>query len=114
MTISHFSSKSYHWTNSILSRRCSLAASYIAELSQQLHRTRTLLDLQRIHSARDRVLYYPHLNAQLQPRILALDRPLKEIAAELNLSPEAFSRTLSQLQQEGVITRTKRTIILNE
>lgn len=91
-----------------------LAASYMAQLAQQLHETRTLLDLRSIHSARDRVLYYLHLHAQSSPRTVTFERPLKEIAADLDLSPEAFSRSLSQLQREGVITRIKRKITLNK
>lgn len=91
-----------------------LAVSYMAQLAQQLHETRTLLDLRSIHSAHDRVLYYLHLSAQSTPKTVTFDRPLKEIAADLDLSPETFSRTLSQLQREGVITRIKRKITLND
>lgn len=91
-----------------------LAVSYMAQLAQQLHETRTLLDLRSIHSARDRVLYYLHLNVQSTPKTVIFERPLKEIAADLDLSPEAFSRSLSQLQRENVITRIKRRITLNQ
>ncbi len=91
-----------------------LAANYMAQLAQQLHEVRTLLDLRSTHSARERVLYYLHLSAQSDSKTVLFDPPLKEIAAELDLSPEAFSRSLSQLQRQGVLTRIKRRITLND
>jgi CRP-like cAMP-binding protein len=43
-----------------------------------------------------------------------LQTPFKEIANELDLSPETFSRTLAQLQKEGLISRSHRTVTLHE
>lgn len=91
-----------------------LSATFMARLAQQLHETRTLLDLRSIRSARDRVLNYLHLTAESKPKTVNLDRRLKDIADQLDISPEAFSRALSQLQSEGVITRIKRKITLND
>jgi DNA-binding Lrp family transcriptional regulator len=40
-----------------------------------------------------------------------LELPLKEIAEDIGISPEALSRGLRELQREGVITRTRKKII---
>lgn len=39
---------------------------------------------------------------------------MRVIAQDLGVSPESLSRTLKQLQKEGIITRTKRMIQLNK
>jgi CRP/FNR family transcriptional regulator, dissimilatory nitrate respiration regulator len=39
-----------------------------------------------------------------------LDRPLKDIAGDLGLTPEALSRALAHLQKVGEITRNQRKI----
>ncbi|MGL6338038.1 MAG: helix-turn-helix domain-containing protein, partial [Waterburya sp.] len=44
---------------------------------------------------------------------VTLERPLKEIAEEIGISPEALSRALRELQQEGIITRTRNTIVFS-
>jgi CRP/FNR family transcriptional regulator, dissimilatory nitrate respiration regulator len=91
-----------------------LCTAFMAQLAQQLHATRTLLDLRSIQSAKERVLYYLHLSADCQSQVVVVERPLKEVAADLNLSPETFSRALTQLQQEKRITRIRREITLND
>jgi CRP/FNR family transcriptional regulator, dissimilatory nitrate respiration regulator len=45
---------------------------------------------------------------------ITLDRSFRSVAGDLGISPEVFSRTLKQLQEEGVIDRVNRTIILHE
>jgi DNA-binding Lrp family transcriptional regulator len=45
---------------------------------------------------------------------VVLEQPLKSIAADLGISPEAFSRTLAQLENDGIIAREKRKITLIE
>lgn len=91
-----------------------LANLYMNQLSHRLKIVKTLLELRSIRSARERLLQY--LIRQIEPlsRTLVLQRPLKDLATELGLSAEALSRTLSRLQEEGVITRRQRSITLNE
>jgi CRP/FNR family transcriptional regulator, dissimilatory nitrate respiration regulator len=70
-----------------------------------------LLELRGIRSARARVLHYLRVMTPNDEKILNLEQPLKEIANDIGISPEALSRTLTQLQNEGILTRIKRRII---
>lgn len=91
-----------------------LANVYMTQLTRRFETVKTLLELRSIRSARERLLQY--LTHQMEPssRTTVLQRPLKDLAAELGLSAEALSRTLSRLQKEGAITRRQRSITLNE
>ncbi len=91
-----------------------LANLYMNQLTYRFKTLKTLLNLRSIRSARERLLQY--LTRQVEPssQTLILQRSLKDIALELGLSAEALSRTLSRLQEDGVITRKQRSITLNE
>ena len=58
-----------------------------------------------IRSARERVRHYLALNAGADGRSVALTGTLKEAAAELGLTHEAFYRTLAALERAGEIKR---------
>ena len=88
------------------------AEKYIAHLSSQVRSLRTRLELRNILSARERILQYLLLVANLKSREVSLDRPLKEIAEELGLAQETFYRELSKMNNEGVIKRNKNKITL--
>lgn len=75
-----------------------------------MHYTKLLLELRGIRSARDRVLHYLQVIAPPHANTIYLDRPLKDIANDIGISPEVFSRTLTQLQNEGLLSKTKRKI----
>lgn len=95
-------------TNPALSER------YLAHLTQRFYTVKSLLELRSIHSARDRLLRY------LMPRLTAgqdtvtLDKPLRAIASELALTPEALSRLLTRLETEGLISRQRRKITFSQ
>ncbi|MEM7757801.1 MAG: Crp/Fnr family transcriptional regulator [Cyanobacteria bacterium P01_A01_bin.40] len=91
-----------------------LATLYINQLIYRFKTIKTLLDLRSIRSARERLLHYLLLKVESSSRTLVLQHPLKDMAIELGLSTEALSRTLARLQEEGMITRKKRSITLNE
>lgn len=95
----------------VLEQQPKLAMAVMAQLAKRAHETKVLLTLRSIRSPRDRVLHYLQLIAQ--SNTVYLQRPLKDIAEELGFSPEVFSRALSKLQREGVITRSKRQITLH-
>ena len=88
------------------------AEAFIAQLAQRLHETRLLLAMRSIRSAQRRVLRYLQLNVQADGVTTILDRPLKEVADDLGLTPETLSRALKQLQKEGTIRRRKRRVTL--
>jgi CRP-like cAMP-binding protein len=91
-----------------------LAERYLAHLTQRFYTVKSLLELRSIHSSRDRLLRY------LMPRLLpgqdtvTLDKPLRAIASELGLTPEALSRLLSRLETEGLISRKRRSITFSQ
>ena len=87
-----------------------LTQTLMAHLAQRLHESKILLELRGIRSARKRVLHYLRLLIQADEKTIVLDRPLKDIAADLGLTPEALSRALTQLQNGGEITRQQRKI----
>lgn len=89
-----------------------LSAAFMEQLARRLHENKILLELRSIRSARRRVLHYLQLKVQPDGVTIHLDRSLKNIADDLGLTPEALSRALKQLQQEGEITRGKRKITL--
>lgn len=82
------------------------------QLAQRYQEVKTRLELRSIRSAQERVLHYLRLQLSPEQSTVTLALPLKDIAAELGLTPEAFSRTLSQLQSEGVISRQGRRIAI--
>jgi CRP/FNR family transcriptional regulator, dissimilatory nitrate respiration regulator len=91
-----------------LRQRPDLAEAMMKQLAWRLHQAKILLELRSIRSARDRVLQYLKLSAyQLSVRF---DQPLKRVAEDLALSPEALSRALAQLEEEGIISRQRRMV----
>lgn len=88
--------------------------TFMRQLSQRLEVVQTLLELRSIRSARERIMYYLKLNLPSNQTTLTLDKSLKNIATELGLVPEVLSRNLALLQEEGIITKKKRSITLNE
>lgn len=91
-----------------------VAEAFMVRLAQRLHESKILLELRSIRSAQKRVLHYLYLNAQSDGMTVNLNFPLKEIADDLGLTPEALSRSLKQLHQEGIISRMKRKVILRK
>jgi CRP/FNR family transcriptional regulator, dissimilatory nitrate respiration regulator len=69
-----------------------------------------LLNLRSIRSPRDRVLHYLQLVAQSNQ--VNLERSFKDIAEEIGIAPEVFSRALASLEQDGAIGRSQRNIHL--
>lgn len=91
-----------------------LSQQYLTHLTHRFSSVKQLLELRSIRSARNRLLQY--LSYQRQPGQLTvpLKKSLKGLAMELGLSPEALSRTFSQLESAGVLTRRKGSITFSE
>jgi CRP/FNR family transcriptional regulator, dissimilatory nitrate respiration regulator len=90
-----------------------LALAFLGEVAYRLHMTKIIMRLRGIRSARDRVLSYLQIVAKPKTNIVVLDRLLKEIARDLDLTPESLSRALTQLESEKTISRVTGRIILN-
>lgn len=89
------------------------AIAFMMQLSYRLHTTKIMVELRSIRSAQERVLHYLRLIIPLEENTVVLQL-LKNVAADLSLSPEALSRTLARLESDGLITREKRRITLLE
>lgn len=78
-----------------------LLRGFLGLLAAQVRDARSRLQLRSVRPARARVWQYLLLRA-LGDRV-TLDRPAREIAGELGLTPEAVYRALSALRSEGRI-----------
>ncbi|MEO1402340.1 MAG: Crp/Fnr family transcriptional regulator [Cyanobacteria bacterium J06635_1] len=92
--------------------RVDLYDAVYTQLTRHYQAIKTLLELRSIRSAQERVLHYLRLQMSPNESTVTLALPLKDVAAELGLTPEAFSRTLSQLQSDGVISRKGKRIAI--
>ncbi|MGG6296803.1 Crp/Fnr family transcriptional regulator [Leptolyngbya sp. AN02str] len=90
------------------------AIAVMMQLTYRLHTTKVMLELRSIRSAQERVLHYLQFLATPEKNVIVLEQPLKNIAADLSISPEVLSRTLTQLEDAGAIAREKRRITLLE
>jgi CRP-like cAMP-binding protein len=88
------------------------AQSFTATLARQVMNLRTRLEQRNIRSARERVRHFLELNAGADGRTVELRGTLKDLAAELGLTHEAFYRTLASLERAGAIRRGKGKITL--
>ncbi len=91
-----------------------LAQELMQQLVKHIYALKMRLELREIRAARDRVLYYLKTIAQFSGIVINFDRPLKMVALDLGLTPEAFYRTLAQLERKGSISRSHRQITLHE
>lgn len=90
------------------------STAFIMQLTHRLHSTKMMVEIRSIRSAQERVLHYLRSILPLENDTVVLEQSLKDIAADLSISPEALSRTLTQLTSDGAIIRQKRKITLLE
>ncbi len=88
------------------------ARAFTAMLGHQVMNLRTRLEQRNIRSARERVRHYLALNVGADGRTVTLAGTLKDLAAELGLTHEAFYRTLAALERAGEIRRVSDKITL--
>jgi len=79
-------------------------------LSRRLRAARRLLEIRNVRPARERLLRYLEMRADLGDP--PDDRPARRIADELGLAPETLYRLLADLEAEGRISRSGRAIRL--
>jgi CRP-like cAMP-binding protein len=90
------------------------AQTFSATLAHQVMNLRTRLEQRNIHSAGERVRHFFALNTEPDGRTIKLRGTLKDLAAELGLTHEAFYRTLATLERSGEIKRKGGKIILSK
>jgi CRP/FNR family transcriptional regulator, dissimilatory nitrate respiration regulator len=91
-----------------------LAPAFMARLAHQLQELRARMELRSVRSARERILQYPRLRADLDRRRIAIEGQLQDIAAEIGITREALYRTLAALEAEGSIAREGSAIALKK
>jgi CRP/FNR family transcriptional regulator, dissimilatory nitrate respiration regulator len=97
---------------SALQDNSDLAQDFIAILVTKIEALKLRLELRDIRKAHERVLQYLRYQVEGEENAIAFDRPLKDIAADLGLTPETLSRALTKLEEEGVIMRSRLVITL--
>ena len=88
-----------------------ISRQFIIQMAVQLNTAGALMAVRGLRSAQTRVLEYLKLLTPADSSTCILDCSLKEIAAQTSLSPEAVSRSLRKLQDDGIIHRDKRKIV---
>jgi CRP-like cAMP-binding protein len=87
-----------------------LALHLTSVLAREVRALRERLEVRNVRSARERIIQ--HLALMADAGALRLDGPLKDLAAEIGLTPEAYYRALAALEKEGAIARTGDRIVL--
>jgi CRP/FNR family transcriptional regulator, dissimilatory nitrate respiration regulator len=98
---------------SALQQHSDLAEDLMNRLIQKSLTLMMQLELREIRSAQCRVLQYLRYSAEsTHSQQVICDRPLKDMATELGLTPSTLSRALTRLVQEGSIVREQNLIKL--
>lgn len=90
-----------------------LDRDFRTKLISKIQSLKVSLELLQISAAHLRLFQYLQYNAAPgNETVVNLDRPLQEVAAELDLAPRTISRALARLEAEGRIIRQAGAIIL--
>lgn len=95
-----------------LAKDQSLVQALLARLARQVQALRAQLEIRNIKSAKERVWQTLLLTAGGQANTITFDRPLKDLAAEIGLTHEAFYRALADLEKAGRIRRARRRVAI--
>lgn len=90
------------------------ARAFTETLAHQVMSLRTRIEQRNIRSARERVRHFLMLNVGPDRRTVELRGTLKDLAAEIGLTHEAFYRTLAALERSGEIKRKGQRIVLSK
>jgi CRP-like cAMP-binding protein len=88
-----------------LVREPELASRWLARASAEIRRLRALLEVRGIRPLTARVMAWLRLRDEVFSGRPVESRPLRAVADELGVSPEAFYRALAQLESEGLVRR---------
>lgn len=88
------------------------ALQWVERLSQQLREVRARVERLSLKSASERVRHLLVSRGRGTPPRLAVEGTLRQLAAELGLTPEALYRTLAAMQRDGRVERRAGSIVL--
>jgi CRP/FNR family transcriptional regulator, dissimilatory nitrate respiration regulator len=91
-----------------------LAERFMEVLSREIHTLRSRLEERNIRSARKRLLHHVALAARQNDRTMPLEGTLMNLAAEIGVTHEVLYRTLSRLEREGLISKSRFGITLRK
>jgi CRP/FNR family transcriptional regulator len=96
---------------SVLGQSPALSRQIMETLSLWIKRLAFSVEDEAFHSARHKTArYLLELSSQERTPTLILEKKKKDIAEELGLAPETFSRSLRELSREGIIEVEHKTI----
>lgn len=87
---------------------------FMSRLARQVIDLRARLEIRNIRSAKERTLQFLQLQGADTAGQVCFARPLKDIAADIGLTHEAFYRALSELEKSGAIRRNGRDIAVKQ
>ncbi|MEO1300143.1 MAG: Crp/Fnr family transcriptional regulator [Cyanobacteria bacterium J06636_16] len=97
-----------------LRRHPDLAETLLTMLAYIIHTLEIHLELRDIRASHRRVLRYLRYQSQgTDASTITLDRAFKDIARELGFTAETLSRAITQLEQQGLISRHQQQITLH-
>lgn len=95
---------------SVMKNDQSLSIKLIELLSRKVHELREQVEILNVQSAEERILVF--LKAKSSNGIFDLPKDLKNLAAQLGFTQETLYRKLKQLEEQNLIKREERRIIL--
>jgi CRP/FNR family transcriptional regulator, dissimilatory nitrate respiration regulator len=90
------------------------AMSLLSLVAHQVIELRHRIEIMKVRSAKERVMFYLDLNTGPDGRTVNLRSQLQDIAGELGLTREVLYRTLAGLEQAGTIERAGDRILLKK
>ncbi len=104
------------WSRGRVSERLSsepdLTRRWLARSCRQVQQLRALVELRSLRPLTERILAWLRMREE-GVWVGAADKPLRAVADELGVSPEAFYRALAELEKQGSVRRRGRVITRN-
>lgn len=99
----------------LLRQKPQLYQSVVSSLIRWMQNLNEVIENMNAASAKEKVLLYlVRLRKEQAQDIIQLDKKKHDVALMLGLRPETFSRTLAQLEEEGIIRLNHKQIVITK